>query len=119
MIGNTERIAEIQNKLQKWKWEGVCILTVRNRKHFPCFYTVTETRVEFNNESLLTLIVSTSGAGCANVTLCWDKANLLSLIDKFSDLKTLNINEKTNIYRHSWKQHVKISITAKFKEEIL
>ena len=27
VIGNTERITEIQNKLQKRKWEGLCILT--------------------------------------------------------------------------------------------
>ncbi len=40
-------------------------------------------------------------------------------IDKFSDLKTLNISKETKIYRHSWKQHAKISITAKFEEEIL
>ena len=41
------------------------------------------------------------------------------LIDKFSDLKKLNISKETKIYRHSWKQHAKISITAKFEEEIL
>ncbi len=40
-------------------------------------------------------------------------------IDKFSDLKTLNISTETKIYRHSWKQRDKISITAKFEEEIL
>ncbi len=41
------------------------------------------------------------------------------LIDRFSDLKTLNISKETKIYRHSWKQCTKISITAKFQEEIL
>ena len=41
------------------------------------------------------------------------------VIDKFSDLKNLNINKETKIYRHSWKQRAKISITAKFEEEIL
>ena len=40
------------------------------------------------------------------------------IIDKFSDLKTLNISKETKIYRHNWKQRTKISITAKFKEEI-
>ncbi len=40
-------------------------------------------------------------------------------IEKFSDLKTLNISKETKIYRHSWKQHAKISITAKFADEIL
>ncbi len=40
-------------------------------------------------------------------------------IDKFSDLKTLNISIETKIYRHSWKQRAKISIAAKFEEEIL
>ena len=40
-------------------------------------------------------------------------------IDKFSDLKTLNISKETKIYCHSWKQRAKISITAKFEEEIL
>ena len=40
-------------------------------------------------------------------------------IDKFSDLKNLNISKETKIYRHSWKQRAKISITAKFEEEIL
>ena len=29
MIGNTERITEIQNKLQKRKWEGFCIFNVK------------------------------------------------------------------------------------------
>ncbi len=42
-----------------------------------------------------------------------------SIIDKFSDLKNLNISKETKIYRHSWKQRAKISITAKFEEEIL
>ena len=40
-------------------------------------------------------------------------------IDKFSDLKNLNISKETKIYRHSWKQRAKISITVKFEEEIL
>ncbi len=40
-------------------------------------------------------------------------------IDKLSVLKTLNISKETKIYRHSWKQRAKISITAKFEEEIL
>ncbi len=40
-------------------------------------------------------------------------------IDKFSDLKNLNISKETKIYHHSWKQRAKISITAKFEEEIL
>ena len=40
-------------------------------------------------------------------------------LDKFSDVKTLNISKETKIYRHSWKQRAKISITAKFEEEIL
>ncbi len=39
-------------------------------------------------------------------------------IDKFSDLKNLNVSKETKIYRHSWKQRAKISITAKFEEEI-
>ncbi len=43
----------------------------------------------------------------------------LMKIDKFSDLKTLNISKETKIYRHSWKQRTKISITAKFEKEIL
>ena len=37
-----------------------------------------------------------------------------SLIDRFSDLKYLNISKETKNYRHSWKQRAKISITAKF-----
>ena len=41
------------------------------------------------------------------------------VIHKFSDLKTLNISKETKIYRHSWKQRAKITITAKFEEEIL
>ncbi len=41
-----------------------------------------------------------------------------TLIDKFSDLKNLNISKETKIYGHSWKQRAKISITAKFEEEI-
>ncbi len=40
-------------------------------------------------------------------------------IDKFSDLKYLNKSKETKIYRHSWKQRAKISITAKIEEEIL
>ncbi len=44
---------------------------------------------------------------------------IISQIDKFSDLKTLNISKETKIYRHSWKRRAKISITAKFEEEIL
>ncbi len=40
-------------------------------------------------------------------------------IDKFSDPKNLNISKEKKIYRHSWKQRAKISITAKFEEEIL
>ena len=42
-----------------------------------------------------------------------------NLIDKFSDLKNLNISKEKNIYRHSRNQRAKISITAKFQEEIL
>ena len=38
-------------------------------------------------------------------------------IDKFSDLKYLNKSKETKIYRHSWKQRAKISITAKFEEK--
>ena len=41
------------------------------------------------------------------------------VIDRFSDLKTLNISKETKNYRYSWKQRTKISITAKFEEEIL
>ena len=44
---------------------------------------------------------------------------IISQIDKFSDLKTLNISKETKIYRHSWKRRAKISITAKFEEEII
>ncbi len=36
VIGNTERITEIQNKLQKPKWEGLCILTVITRARKTC-----------------------------------------------------------------------------------
>ncbi len=46
-------------------------------------------------------------------------AQCLSGIDKFSDLKNLNISTETKIYRPNWKQRAKISITAKFEEEIL
>ena len=49
-----------------------------------------------------------------------DKKEINTPIDKFSDLKNLNIlSKETKIYRHSWKQRAKISITAKFEEEIL
>ncbi len=40
-------------------------------------------------------------------------------IDKFSDLKNLNISKETKIYRNSWKQRAKISTIVKFEEEIL
>jgi hypothetical protein len=46
-------------------------------------------------------------------------ASVLVRMEKFSDLKNLNISKQTKIYRNSWKQRVKISITAKFEEEIL
>ncbi len=48
-----------------------------------------------------------------------DKVNKFTSITKFSDLKNLNISKETKFYRHSWKQRAKISITAKFEEEIL
>jgi hypothetical protein len=44
---------------------------------------------------------------------------ILLRIDKFSGRKRLKIRKETKIYRHSWKKRVKISITAKFEEEIL
>ena len=43
----------------------------------------------------------------------------IAAIDKFSDLKNLNIGEETKIKVHSWKERSKISITSKFHGEIL
>ena len=40
-----------------------------------------------------------------------------SVIDKLSGLKTLNIIKETKIYRHSWKERAKISITAKLRKK--
>ena len=42
-----------------------------------------------------------------------------TVIDKFSDRKILKLSTETKIYRRSCKQRAKISITAKFEEEIL
>ena len=44
---------------------------------------------------------------------------MLSLIDKFSDLKNLKTSKETKIHFHSWKESTKISITAMFGGEIL
>ena len=53
------------------------------------------------------------------VRIATNFVRILKPIDKFSDLKTLNISKETKLYRHSWKQRAKISVTAKFEEEIL
>ena len=47
------------------------------------------------------------------------KRMAFAAIHKFSDLKNLSISKETKIYRHSWKQRAKISVTVKFEEEIL
>jgi hypothetical protein len=43
---------------------------------------------------------------------------IMDQIDKFNAFKNLKVCTQTKIYRHSWKQRAKISITAKFEEEI-
>ena len=63
--------------------------------------------------------VRVRAVGAKGCTSCLNHLEKDIQIDKFSDLKTLNINKETKIYRHSWKQRAKISITAKFEEEIL
>ena len=72
-----------------------------DRTHYPVFHQMEGVRMFGKHELFQNYQVSILG------------------VEKFSDLKTLNISKETKIYRHSWKQHAKISITAKFEEEIL